>query len=235
MTPSQRIPSLLRVAARPLLLAVVALALSPRSALALPVTYFFNSGAATVTVSAGSNTVGTALLQMDGLFVTFDDALPSLVDFRFTSAPSGAIALTTPYGGYDEIQVLASALAPAAGYANNGTSHVGGGDYFVSVAPVETSGVFSAHDSTGVHADIVAQAFGFTNVAPLVATLSISNGTLELTGITLAILPAAEESAPLVLKADVTWSGAVPVPEPGSVALAIVGALVVGVAVRRAR
>jgi hypothetical protein len=173
---------------------------------------------------------------MDGLFVTFDDALPALVDFSFTTAPSGAIALTTPYGGYDEIQVLSSALSPAIGYANNGTTATGASDYFVSVGPVGTSGVFSAHDTTGSLSDIVAQSFSFTNTTPLIASLSISNGTLELTGITLAILPPGTEGGdPLLLKADVTWSGAVPIPEPGSLALAFAGALIVGYAARRAQ
>ncbi|MGH7290356.1 MAG: PEP-CTERM sorting domain-containing protein, partial [Myxococcota bacterium] len=108
-------------------------------------------------------------------------------------------------------------------------------DYFVSVGPVETSGVFGAHDSTDTLPDIVAQSFSFTNTTPLVASLSISNGTLELTGITLAILPPSSEGADaLLVKADVTWSGAIPVPEPSSVALAIAGALLVGFAARRA-
>lgn len=233
MPPTVRSLTRIRVAARAFALALLAAA-TPSAALALPVTYLFDSGAATVTVSAGGNTVGTALLQMDGVFVTFDDALPELVDFRFTTAPSGAIALTTPYGGYDEIQVISSALAPTGGYANTGTSHLGGGDYFVSVGPVQTSGVFSAHDTTGALPDIVEQAFSFTNTTPLIASLSIANGTLELTGITIAILPAGEGGDPLVLKADVTWSGAVPVPEPSSIALALVGALIVGLAARRA-
>lgn len=237
MPPLMRIPSHIRVVLRACVIAGLAMAASPLAAVAAPVTYLFDSGAATVTVSAGTHTVGTALLRMDGLFVTFDDELPALVDFRFTTAPSGAIALVTPYGGYDEIQVISSALAPAAGYANNGTSHLGGGDYFVSVAPVETSGVFGARDSTSVLPDIVAQAFSFTHATPLIASLSISNGTLELTGITLAILPpAVGEGDGLVIKADVTWSGgAVPIPEPSSIALALAGSLLVGLAVRRAR
>jgi hypothetical protein len=140
--------------------------------------------------------VGTAA-RRDGLYVTFDDALPSLVDFRFTTGASGSIALSSPYGGYDEISVGAPRCG---GYTNNGTSHPGGGDYFVSVARSRPR-ASSAPDSTGVP-DIVDRRSASRTW--LLVALSISNGTLELTGITLAILPAGEDAAPLVLKADVT-------------------------------
>jgi hypothetical protein len=173
---------------------------------------------------------------MDGVFVTFDDALPSLVDFRFTTGPSGAIAFSTPYGGYDEIQVLSAALSPALGYTNLAASDLGGGSFFVVVGPVDSSGVLSAHDSSGLSPEIVAQAFSFTNSSPLVANLSLANGTLELTGITLAALPPGiGELEPLVIKMDLSWSGAQPIPEPSSIALALAGAAVVGLALRRAR
>jgi len=232
MNPTCRVPARVRWHLLAFLIALVC----PLAAIAAPVTYAFSSGAATVTLTAGTATVGTVVMQMDGVFVTFDAALPSLVDFSFTSAASGAIALTTPYGGYDEIQVLSSALSPAIGYANLITSDLGGGNFFVAVGPVQSSGVFSAHDSTGTLGDIVALAFSFTNTNPLVADLSLANGTLELSGITLAVLPPAiGELEPLVIKADVSWTGAGPIPEPSSVVLGLAGALVVGFAIRRPR
>ncbi len=217
-------------------LAWVLALLPPLGAAAAPVTYQFGAGAATLTVSAGADTIGTASLAMDGLYVTFDDALPSLVDFRFTTGASGAITLTSPYGGYDEIEVVSSSLSPATGYANLAASDLGGGSFFVAVGPVESAGVFNARDSSGVRPDIVAQAWSFTNTSPLVANLSLANGTLELTGITLAILPpGVGDLDPLVIKADVSWSSAQPIPEPGSVVMALAGAAVVAFAVRRTR
>lgn len=223
--------SALRIRVTAILIALVC----PIAASAAPVTYQFGAGAATLTLTSGTTAIGSASLAMDGLYVTFDDALPSLVDFRFTTAASGAIALSSPYGGYDEIQVLSSSLSPALGYTNLAASDLGGGSFFVVVGPVESAGVFSAHDSTGLHPDLIAQAFQFSNSNPLVANLSLLNGTLELTGITLAVLPpGAGELEPLVIKADVSWSGAQPIPEPGSIALALAGAAVVGLALRRA-
>jgi hypothetical protein len=209
---------------------------SPLAALATPVTYYFGAGAATVTLSAGATTIGAATLEMNGVYVTFDDELPSLVDFSFTTGASGTIVLSSPYGGYDEIEVLSSALSPGIGYTNLSASDLGGGSFFVAVSPVQSSGVFSASDSTGINPAIVAQAFNFTNSSPLVANLSIANGTLELTGITLAVLPPGiGDLEPLVISADVSWSSAQPIPEPSSIALALVGAAIVGFAVRRAR
>ena len=75
--------------------------------------------------------------------------------------------------------------------------------------------------------------FGFEN-SSLSGTLTIgADRTLALTGITLGFLQADPSLAPLVIKADIVFTGSNPIPEPGAATAMAAGLLVVGAAVKR--
>jgi hypothetical protein len=215
--------------------ALVAAALTlSGSAHAAPVLYQFVSGQAFITVTAGTTTLAAAPLALNGIFAEFDSVVPALTDFDFTTAPNQAINLSSAFGGYDQIVVNSASLSPGAGYTNLFASDNGGGNYSVTVAPVHVAGIYSASYSGGPPpAPVNNVPIMFDNTTPLIATIDIVGGTFTLGGITLAVIPVPGEAEPLVVKADLTFAGIVPVPEPGLFGL--VGLGLAGLVALRAR
>jgi hypothetical protein len=215
--------------------ALVAAALTlSGSAQAAPVLYQFVSGQAFITVTAGTTTLAATPLALNGIFAEFDSVVPALTDFDFTTAPNQAINLSSAFGGYDQIVVNSASLSPGAGYTNLFASDNGGGNYSVTVAPVHVAGIYSASYSGGPPPPPVSNVpIMFDNTTPLIATIDIVGGTFTLGGITLAVIPVPGEAEPLVVKADLTFAGIVPVPEPGLFGL--VGLGLAGLVALRAR
>jgi hypothetical protein len=204
------------------------------SAQAAPVLYQFVSGQAFITVTAGTTTLAAVPLTLNGIFAEFDSVVPALTDFDFTTAPNQAINLSSAFGGYDQIVVNSASLTPGAGYTNLFASNNGGGNYSVTVAPVHVAGIYSASYSGGPPPPPVSNVpIMFDNTTPLVATIDIVGGTFTLGGITLAVIPVPGEAQPLVVKADLTFAGIVPVPEPGLFGL--IGLGLAGLVALRAR
>lgn len=204
------------------------------SAHAAPVLYQFVSGQAFITVTAGTTTLAAAPLTLNGIFAEFDSVVPALTDFDFTTAPNQAINLSSAFGGYDQIVVNSASLSPGAGYTNLFASNNGGGNYSVTVAPVHVAGIYSASNSGGPPPPPVNNVpIMFDNTTPLIATIDIVGGTFTLGGITLAVIPVPGEAEPLVVKADLTFAGIVPVPEPG--VFALIGLGLAGLVALRAR
>jgi hypothetical protein len=209
-------------------LAAAALALGgAATANAAPITYQYASGQATITVTAGVTALGTATLNLNGVFATFDAALPSLTNFQFTTAPNQWITLVNLFGGFDQIWVNSGSLVPGTGYGTVSGTNLGSGHYLVSVAPVVVNGVYTGRNSQN-NTSAGPFPISYTNATPLNATIDVIGGNFTLQGITLGIVPVPGEQFPAVIKADITFRGATPVPEATTgalLALAAVGLL----------
>jgi len=216
-------------------IAALALGLSALAgpAYAAPVTYYFTGGSALITIPGG--TLAPVALALNGISATFDEVAPALTSFNFTTAPNQMINLITPIGGYDQITVNSATLTPGVGYAHLAATNNGGGNYSVTVAPVHTSGIYSASYSGGPIPPAVSNIpIGFDNTTPLVATIDVFNGTFELLGVTLASIQVGPLPTDIItMKADLTFRGMTQVPEP--VTLALIGLGLASLAALRAR
>ncbi len=199
------------------LLGFVSLSVLPCTASAT--TFFFTGGTATVTATAGADTVlGATVIPLDGAFINFDPlGAGDLVDFSITIPQTSTLNLTTDYGGYDEVVIESASLAPGVGYTNINNQSLGGGVYTFLAGPIDIEGVYSASDSTNTNPPVMDVPVPFTDTSLLVGTVDTTLGTLELTGLTLTQLPAAAfgETDNLVVKADILFTGVVPEPSTG--------------------
>ena len=194
---------------------------------AAPITYGFTSGTATVTVTAGVTELtplGGAPLAMNGIFVTFDDMVPSVDDFEQTITPGETIGLSPPYGGFDEIEIVSASLAPGVGYVGGpGITIVPGSLFQVTLTNVEVTGIYTG--SLGAGPESAPIPISFTN-PNLTATISLTGiGELTMSEVTLGVLDGAlfGETEDLVIKADILWQGIqVLAPEPAPAALVLV-------------
>lgn len=226
MTRSTRTPSGPIIATW---IAAAALIASPAAA----TVYTFTSGTATITATAGATTIMTAtIVPLTGVFVDFDTAANAgdgeLVDFNITLGPTAVIPIS-PYGGYDEVVIESADISPGAGYTNLFNSNLGGGLYSLFATPLDTNGVYSAYDTSLVNPDVTNVPVPFSDTNSINGTVNIAMGTLELTGITIAQLPAGlfpGETENLVVKADIAFTGMVP--EPATGLLVSLGLLWVG-------
>jgi len=196
-------------------------------------TFFFSTGSATVTATAGGNTVLSAtVVSLDGVFIEFDaSGNGQLVDFLITLPQSPTLTLTSPYGGYDEVVIESADLSPGIGFGNLSNQNLGGGVYSFLAGPIDINGVYSASDSTLTNPPQLNVPVPFTDTSFINGTVDVTLGTLELLGLTLTRLPAAffGETNDLVVKADIMFTGLVP--EPGTGLL--VGAGLTLMAIRR--
>ena len=180
--------------------------------------FFFTSGTATITATAGASTVVAAtVINIDGLFVDFDDTgSGQLVDFLITFPQSPLLNLSTPYGGFDQVVIESADISPGVGFNNISNVNVGGGVYTFLAGPTDINGVYSAYDSTLTNAPVLNVPVPFTVTSYINGTVNVILGTLELNGITLTQLPGGLFGEPnnLVVKADIMFTGLVP--EPGT-------------------
>jgi hypothetical protein len=215
----------------------VAVALAPVAADATPVTYTTSGGSVTITASVGATIIGgPVVVGFTGSgSVTFDDAVPEVVDIMFSLASIGPITLSAPYLGYDTVTVHSTTVNTAVGYdGTNVTLQLAGppvDNYAYTIGPLKASGLFSASDSAGPPPANISFA-PFNLLLPAASgTLFVNASTLSMLGVTIGVIPgnAALNIPDLVLKGDFELAAAVP--EPGTVALlgaGLVGLLGVG-------
>jgi hypothetical protein len=223
-------------ATRWVIAAIGALCLASLPGVSAATTFYFTTGSATVTATAGSSTVlSPTVVTINGVFVDFDESgNGQLVDFDITLPQSATLNLTTPYGGYDEVVIESADLSPGVGFNNLNNQNLGGGIYTFLAGPTDINGVYSASDSTLTNPSMMNVPVPFTDTSYISGTVDVTLGTLELTGITLTKLPAGlfGETDDLVVKADITFTGLVP--EPGTGLLVGVGVTLMAIR-RRSR
>ena len=201
------------------------------SAQATPTTYYFNSGSAHITATAGASLIVSETIALDGAWVTFDSALPEVIGFSITAPQSDPIAMLTPYGGFDTFVVESATVTPGSSYSNFSIAPTGPNTWGFLVGPVDVAGVYSASHTSGTPPPVSNIPVPFTGMSFLNGSINTDTLTFELLGVTLAELNGAAlgETDDLIVKADITWSGAVP--EPGTGIL--LGSGLIGLAIRR--
>jgi len=215
------------------LVCLFVLLLSAGTAVATPVTFYFSSGTAHITATAGATIVVDDTIGLDGVFVTFDPDVPEVVDFAITAPQSDPIMMLSTYGGFDTFVVESASIVPGGSFANFSVSPTGPNTWSFLIGPVDVAGVYSAWNSLGPPPDPVMNLDApFTGTSFLNGSIDTDLMTFELLGVTLADLLGSNfgETQDLIMKADITWTGAIP--EPGTGALLATG-LAGGTALRR--
>jgi hypothetical protein len=214
------------------LLSAGLLLIAPRLASAVPITYFFTAGSVDLVASVGSTTLAVATgVPLDGDYITFDDAVPELVDLVATLSNAGPFTLCCGgYLGYTSVTLNTASLAPDSGYDGTNVSLTASGppadEYSLVVGPMLASGLLSA---TGPNVPaIMNQPFAVPN-NDLSGTLFVNSttGNIALIGVTLVRYDGpntpGDPDDDLVITGNIFISGVIP--EPGTAALLGVGLL----------
>ena len=210
----------------------LALLFGTQAASAIPETYVFTSGSVTITATTsvtGTSVLGPVTVPMDGVFVEFDTAPISLVDFLFTVPQTPTLTLSG-WGGYENLVIESGTLQPGVGFSTLFGANPAPDVYTFLAGPVDIDGVYSATDDDAILPDIMNLPISVTDSSLINGTVNTDLMTLELTGITLATLSGAQfgEAEDLNITADILFNGAIP--EPGTAALLSLG--VVSLAIR---
>ncbi len=204
-----------------LLALAVTLPLLPVAASATPITYSYSAGYATVNLATGNTVLSSDTAAITGTFVTFDSAVPALIDFEFV-IDDGAVDL----GPLGSVDVLLTATAPN-GFSGPATP----------IGPDNYSWSGSAYDIVG--------SLGFTGgpfngqTIPVDLTLPSLSGFFRTGAVngndfslsnSVDIYQFVLNGTPFKVQVAVQFN-AIPVPEPATVALLAAG--LVAVASRR--
>ena len=222
--------------ARILALLPVLLVMAPLAANATPVTYTTSGGSVTITASVGTSVIGgPVVVGFTGSgSVTFDDAVPEVVNIMFSLASIGPITLAIPYLGFDTVTVHTTTVNTATGYigqtnvpaGTNVTLQLGGppvDNYAYSIGPLKATGTFSASNSAGPPPAAISFA-PFNLLLPTASgTLFVNTvtGSLSMLGVTIGVVQPSLNAPALVIKGDFELTAAIP--EPGTAALLGIG------------
>jgi len=193
---------------------------------AVPVVYDIDSGYVDIVVKLTDGTqIGSAPnVSLTGDSITLDSAALSIEAIRVTISPT-PIALTTPFGGYDNITVESAVLEGDASFS----TLLGSGlpSHYTSLAgPLTVVGSWGATDSTGTNPATSGNGISFP-VQSFTGVVSSTPSTVTINSVTLNQLDGATygETESLVIFGTyfIEASAAVPIPEPGTGVLLAAG------------
>jgi hypothetical protein len=131
------------------LVCLFAILLTASPAFATPTTFFFSSGSAKLTATAGALDVVDETIALDGVFVTFDPDVPEVVDFNITAPQSDPILMLNAYGGFNTFVVESASVVPGVSFSNFSVTSTGPNTWSFLIGPVDVAGVYSAWHSDG--------------------------------------------------------------------------------------
>lgn len=195
----------------------------------------------------GGPVIGSFEFASVGGTVTLDSVTHELLDLDVTLGSSSLEVLSSPYGGYNEVQVLSVNLSKGTTMATQSPITESFGVFTFSVGEIAVSSFFSANDTLGLNPSpppvfnpaIVNQNLPFD--APTMVVNVAPNGAAEITfvGIPVVVLnpllislPVFEPAALLVI-GNLTFTalasgGGAPIPEPSGLLLMALGTTLVG-------
>jgi hypothetical protein len=209
-----------------LIRAIASLALllgSWNAAVASPVTYDWTSGSVTLFATTGGPNLLSSPSNVIALTstsqVTFDSAVPSVTNFLFADASSSSTFGATAFSGAAAVlnggqMVLSNVtIAPGAGYSSSGA---GTNPYNITMNNLSASGNYQLKNAGGT----TLFSGTFSNVVTPTLTGQVLLGgpganQLALNGISLGAVRIG--ATDLLVKADVLFNGATPVPLPAGV------------------
>ncbi len=188
---------------------------------ASPVTYNWTSGSVTVFATSGGPNLLTSPSNVIPLTsasqVTFDSAVPGVTSFLFAdTGPSASTFSATAFTGANAVlnggQIVLSniSIVPGVGYSSSGS---GANPYNITMNNLSASGSYQLKNAGGA----TLSSGTFSNVITPTLTGQVllgggSNQQLALNGISLAAISVGGTS--ILLKGDVLFNGATPVPLP---------------------
>ena len=201
-------------------------------AFSAPVPYLVTGGSAQVLVFVGGFLVGQTVSPGLSGTLTIDSAAQSLDDLNLSLDPNITLSLTSPYGGYDTINIESASITSDVGFSSSVLGSTPQ-SFTVSAGSLSVNGSWGASDSGGTNPPVsgVPISYPVPLMTAVVTDVPLVNSTL----VTLNALDGATFGEPndLVVQASFAITAVTVIPEPSTALLAGLG--LVGLSLRARR
>jgi hypothetical protein len=203
---------------------IVCASLVPAAVQAAPVEYDVNGGSVTLTVVVNGVAIGsTVSSNLTGTMIV-DQAAQSLDGLNIVLDSNIALALSTPYGGYDSILIESASITSSPGFTTSTVSS-SALSFTVVGGALGVNGSYGGTDSLGVNAPVSGVPIAYP--VPSITAIVTPNSSISLNGFTINSLAGASfgESSDLIVIANILVdpSGLTVIPEPSTALLLSMG------------